>query len=70
MAWDERRFGLEYDLDDYAIVAVDDFTMGAMEVRARSPGRGALARVLLLASSAVRALLRPQCGGPMKCVRA
>jgi len=30
-AWDERRFGLEYDLDIYMIVAVDDFNMGAME---------------------------------------
>ncbi|MDA3971211.1 MAG: aminopeptidase N [Desulfobulbaceae bacterium] len=31
MAWDEERFGLEYDLDLYMIVAVDDFNMGAME---------------------------------------
>ena len=31
MAWDEQRFGLEYDLDRYMIVAVDDFNMGAME---------------------------------------
>ncbi len=31
MAWDEQRFGLEYDLDLYMIVAVDDFNMGAME---------------------------------------
>lgn len=31
MAWDERRFGLEYDLDLYMIVAVDFFNMGAME---------------------------------------
>ena len=31
MAWDERTFGLEYDLDRYMIVAVDDFNMGAME---------------------------------------
>ncbi|HAO98232.1 MAG TPA: aminopeptidase N, partial [Gammaproteobacteria bacterium] len=30
-AWDEQRFGLEYDLDIYMIVAVDDFNMGAME---------------------------------------
>ncbi len=29
--WDEERFGLEYDLDIYMIVAVDDFNMGAME---------------------------------------
>ena len=31
MAWDERVFGLEYDLDLYMIVAVNDFNMGAME---------------------------------------
>ena len=31
MAWDERRFGLEMDLDTYMIVAVGDFNMGAME---------------------------------------
>ncbi|GAA5785999.1 aminopeptidase N [Chitiniphilus shinanonensis] len=31
MAWDEQRFGLEYDLDTYMIVAVSDFNMGAME---------------------------------------
>ncbi len=31
MAWDEQRYGLEYDLDIYMIVAVDDFNMGAME---------------------------------------
>ncbi len=31
MAWDEAVFGLEYDLDIYMIVAVDDFNMGAME---------------------------------------
>lgn len=31
MKWDEARFGLEYDLDIYMIVAVDDFNMGAME---------------------------------------
>jgi len=31
MAWDEQRFGLEYDLDIYMIVAVEDFNMGAME---------------------------------------
>ncbi len=31
MAWDERTFGLEYDLDLFNIVAVDDFNMGAME---------------------------------------
>lgn len=31
MRWDEDAFGLEYDLDIYMIVAVDEFNMGAME---------------------------------------
>ena len=31
MRWDEERFGLEYDLDLYHIVATHDFNMGAME---------------------------------------
>jgi len=31
MAWDERVFGREYDLDIFNIVAVSDFNMGAME---------------------------------------
>jgi aminopeptidase N len=31
MAWDERRFGREYDLDMFNIVAVSDFNFGAME---------------------------------------
>jgi aminopeptidase N len=31
MAWDEARFGREYDLDRFNIVAVSDFNMGAME---------------------------------------
>jgi aminopeptidase N len=31
MRWDEEVFGLEYDLDTFMIVAVDDFNMGAME---------------------------------------
>jgi aminopeptidase N len=31
MAWDEQRFGREYDLDVFNIVAVSDFNMGAME---------------------------------------
>ena len=30
MAWDEREFGRAYDLDDFNIVAVADFNMGAM----------------------------------------
>jgi aminopeptidase N len=31
MKWDEETYGLEYDLDIYMIVAVNDFNMGAME---------------------------------------
>ena len=31
MKWDEDRFGREYDLDLFNIVAVSDFNMGAME---------------------------------------
>lgn len=31
MRWDEDTFGLEYDLDLFMIVAVEDFNMGAME---------------------------------------
>ncbi len=31
MIWDEKRFGREYDLDVFNIVAVSDFNMGAME---------------------------------------
>lgn len=31
MQWDEERFGREYDLDIFMIVAVNDFNMGAME---------------------------------------
>ena len=31
IVWDERRFGLELDLDEYKIVAVGDFNSGAME---------------------------------------
>ena len=31
MRWDEERFGLEYDLDVFMIVAVADFNFGAME---------------------------------------
>lgn len=29
--WDQERFGREYDLSDYIIVAIDDFNAGAME---------------------------------------
>ena len=31
LEWDERRFGLELDLERFMIVAVGDFNMGAME---------------------------------------
>ena len=31
MKWDEDRYGLEYDLDLFQIVAVSDFNFGAME---------------------------------------
>jgi len=31
MQWDEKTYGLEYDLDVFNIVAVSDFNMGAME---------------------------------------
>ena len=31
MKWDEEKYGREYDLDIFNIVAVDDFNMGAME---------------------------------------
>jgi hypothetical protein len=36
MKWDEDKFGLEYDLDLYNIVAVESFNMGAMENKVRS----------------------------------
>ena len=31
MKWDEERYGRQYDLEVFNIVAVDDFNMGAME---------------------------------------
>jgi aminopeptidase N len=31
MRWDEEKYGREYDLERYHVVAVDDFNMGAME---------------------------------------
>lgn len=31
MKWDEDKYGLEYDLNQYMIVSIDDFNMGAME---------------------------------------
>lgn len=31
MAWDEQKYNLEYDLDNYMIVAAESFNMGAME---------------------------------------
>ena len=47
MAWDERRFGREYDLDVFNIVAVADFNMGAME----NKGLNVFNDRLILASS-------------------
>lgn len=32
--WDEERWGLELDLNDFKIVATNDFNFGAMEIRA------------------------------------
>ena len=48
MRWDETRFGLEYDLDVFNIVAVSDFNMGAME----NKGLNIFNDRLILASSA------------------
>lgn len=31
MTWDEEVFALEYDLDQYMVVSIDDFNAGAME---------------------------------------
>ncbi|MFN3234639.1 MAG: aminopeptidase N [Gammaproteobacteria bacterium] len=31
MRWDEEHYGREYDLDNFKVVAVDDFNFGAME---------------------------------------
>lgn len=33
MEWDKNKYGLEYDLDEYNIVSVRHFNMGAMEAR-------------------------------------
>ena len=39
MKWDEDRFGLEYDLDQFNIVSTPDFNMGAMgALRGRASG--------------------------------
>jgi aminopeptidase N len=48
MAWDERVFGREYDLDLFMIVAVRDFNFGAME----NKGLNIFNSSLLLADSA------------------
>ena len=32
MRWDEKKYGLEYDLNTFMIVAVSHFNMGAMAV--------------------------------------
>ena len=42
MKWDEDSFGLEYDLDVYNVVAVNDFNMGAMENKVGGSPRYAL----------------------------
>ncbi len=47
MKWDEDKFGLEYDLDIFMIVAVDSFNMGAME----NKGLNVFNSVLVLADS-------------------
>ena len=59
MRWDEAVYGLEYDLDIYNIVAVNDFNMGAMENKV---GR-------VCACSCMRAWMRV-CGGRRKAARA
>ncbi|CEM00603.1 unnamed protein product [Vitrella brassicaformis CCMP3155] len=46
MKWDEEKFGREYDLDVFNIVAVDDFNMGAME----NKGLNVFNTALILAS--------------------
>eukprot|EP00961_Rhodomonas_salina_P256357 3464474-Rhodomonas_salina.1 len=41
MKWDEEAFGLEYDLDVFHIVAVNDFNMGPCPfLRDRSAAKG------------------------------
>jgi len=65
MAWDERRFGLECDLDHYMIVAVGDFNMGAME----NKGLNIFNTKYVLARPDVARVLRaaqfPEDAGPM-----
>lgn len=46
MKWDEDVFGLEYDLDLFNIVAVDDFNMGAMENKSLNIFNSRLVRTL------------------------
>ncbi len=46
MAWDEKNFALEYDLDLYQIVAINDLNFGAME----NKGLNVFNSKLLLAS--------------------
>ncbi len=48
MKWDEERFGREYDLDRFMIVAVRDFNFGAME----NKGLNIFNSALLLADQA------------------
>jgi hypothetical protein len=40
MKWDEDVFGLEYDLDLFNIVAVDDFNMGGWDPRGGALDQG------------------------------
>jgi len=49
MSWEEQNFGLEYDLDLYQIVAINDFNFGAME----NKGLNIFNSRLLLASSLI-----------------
>lgn len=48
MVWEEKTFGLEYDLDLYQIVAINDLNVGAME----NKGLNVFNSELLLASPA------------------
>ena len=47
MKWDEDTFGLEYDLDVYNVVAVNDFNMGAMENKGLNVSSEALFTILV-----------------------
>ena len=51
MKWDEDVFGLEYDLDLFNIVAVDDFNMGAMENKSLNIFNSRLVRVMTMSAA-------------------